>query len=98
MFLRLANFYQHFIWSFSKITTLLTSILKRIELFKILVSIANEADNNKIIGDNSSLELNLVKSKLKNSINLSNFQNVEINIKAMRFLIFKLWITFIQLR
>ena len=52
VFLGFANFYQHFIWSFSKIAGPLTSMLRTIRLAKNLtLSMAEDAEIGSISGD-----------------------------------------------
>lgn len=78
MFLGFANFYRYFIQGFSKITVSLTSILKTIELSKILVSITINANNNEVINNNDSLKPTLPKfkkRKLTKSKNIAKSKN-----------------------
>ena len=53
VFIGFANFYQRFIQGFSKIATLLTSMLKTTRLFDDLAPKVFKADGNKIVGGDS---------------------------------------------
>ena len=85
VFIGFANFYQHFIKSFTRNITLLTSLLKIIKLSKLALK-AFKIDNNKIVDSDGgrSNEMFINSFKNKKSRNLI----YELNIGAIRESIF----------
>ena len=72
VFIGFANFYQHFIQSFSKIAALLTSMLKTTKSSEELASKMFKADNNKIVGGNGGRAHETVKNSSRKSTHVPN--------------------------
>ena len=83
MFICFINFYWHFIQGFSKITALISFLLKIIESSN-LTSKMLKADNNKVISNSSSRTNKMVINLFRNSTHLPNI----IAIRKFIFLIF----------
>ena len=67
MFISFANFYQHFIQDFSKIAILLTSLLKITRSSRELALKAFNANNNKVVSNNSNKANKTVIKSFKNN-------------------------------
>ena len=80
VFMGFANFYWHFISSFSKIIILITSMLKTTRLFEKLALKAFRANNNEIVEGSSGrvdkTVVDLFKSKNQKSKKLTHMPNI----------------------
>ena len=72
MFIGFANFYQRFIQSFSRITVLLTSILKTTGSFKELALKTFRADDDEVVNNGISRVNKTVRNSSEKSMHVPN--------------------------